>query len=212
MRSQILASPNIAPATPDLVNHYVRTFDAGNAEGRPDLTVKAVARLVEAFPHNHNLEHVLLKVAAINSLYSTKIYALPPVAENIVRLQIDAELERGELDLVNKIAIVKVGAKTRRNYSFATKYCSCHKPECYPIYDSLVAQLLCEYQKKDGFAGATDLKMEELRLYPGYRNVVDKFMAYYKLDTIGYMNVDKFLWLYGKEMFPRKPSGDAAKV
>lgn len=45
-------------------------------------------------------------------------------------------------DLIEKIANVEIGGKRRRNYSFATKYCNFHRPNVYPIYDSLVVGVL----------------------------------------------------------------------
>lgn len=45
-------------------------------------------------------------------------------------------------DLIEKIANVDFGGKRRRNYSFATKYCNFHRPDIYPIYDSLIVGVL----------------------------------------------------------------------
>jgi hypothetical protein len=36
-------------------------------------------------------------------------------------------------------------------YSFATKYCSHHKPEMYPIYDSYVDKMLGYFKKRTIF-------------------------------------------------------------
>ena len=189
-----MLSKSIIRPTPDFVERYISLFDQKGF----NITDKAITRLVKAFPHNHDLEDVLLKVVVINSLYATNIYAINDVAKRICELRIDSKLEQGSLDLVDELAIVNVRGKTRRNYSFASKYCSWHAPKIYPIYDSFVDQLLLAYQKQDKF---TVFKREELRQYAHYREVLDKFREHYELMQFGYKDLDKFLWLYGRETF-----------
>lgn len=43
---------------------------------------------------------------------------------------------------IEEIATVEIRGKARRNYSYATKCCAFHRPDLYPIYDSLVVQVL----------------------------------------------------------------------
>ena len=88
--------------------------------------------------------------------------------------------------------------KIRRNYSFASKYCSWHAPNTYPIYDSFVDQLLWAYQKQENFA---TFKREELLQYVRYREILDKFREHYALRQFSYKDLDKFLWLYSRETF-----------
>ena len=97
----------------------------------------------ELRPKNTELLDVLLKVSCLNDFYSTNIYDTHAVAKHITRLHIDGALDRGDLSLVNKIGPVKVGSKTRNFYSFATKYCSHHRPDVYPIYDRYVDKMFC---------------------------------------------------------------------
>jgi len=189
MHSQSIRTPTL-----DFVQSYILRFDQENF----GITDKAIARLIQAFPYNNCLEDVLLKVAAINSLYATNIYAIVDVAKHIYELQIDSALLQGSIELVDKIATVKVGDKIRRNYSFASKYCSWHALHIYPIYDSFVDQILWAYQKQESFA---TFKREELLQYPRYREILNKFREYYGLKQFGYKDLDKFLWLYGRETF-----------
>jgi len=196
--------PSLAIPTPDFVEGYISRF---NQEGF-GITDKAITRLVTAFPYNHDLEDVLLKVVAINSLYATNIYAIYNVAKRIHELQIDSKLGQGSLELVDEIAVVQVRGKIRRNYSFASKYCSWHAPHIYPIYDSFVDQLLWAYQRRDEFA---DFKRNDLLQYAHYREVLDKFREHYELRQFGYKDLDKFLWLYGRETFASVPQGDVAQ-
>ncbi|HMN00298.1 MAG TPA: hypothetical protein PKC99_14915 [Anaerolineales bacterium] len=187
------SQPVITP-TLDFVETYISRFDQ-EAVG---ITNKTIARLIRAFPNNYDLEDVLLKVVTINSLYATNIYAVVDVAKHISKLQIDSALAQGSLEIVDKIARVEVRGRIRRNYSFASKYCSWHAPHIYPIYDSLVDKLLWAYKEQENFAA---FKREELLEYPRYREILDKFREYYALKQFGYKDLDKFLWLYGREMF-----------
>lgn len=182
----------IRPTT-SVIESYVRQFDTTAGYAIAD---NAVSRLFQTFRQNQRLEEVLLKVAVLNSLYNTSIYALQAVAEHILELQIDTKLASGSLALIDEIAKVKIGNKVRRNYSFATKYCGWHLPEIYPIYDSYVDNLLWEYQKVDNFAA---FKRNQLLDYPNYKKLVEQFRSYYGLTQFRFKELDKFLWLYGKE-------------
>jgi hypothetical protein len=199
-----MPSQPVTTPTPDFVRGYISRF---NQEGF-GITDHALTRLVQAFPYNHDLEDVLLKVVAINSLYATNIYAIYDVAKRICELQVDSLLAQGSLELVNEIALVQVRGKVRRNYSFASKYCSWHAPHIYPIYDSFVDHLLWAYQKQDKFA---TFKREELLQYVRYRAVLDKFREHYKLKQFGYKDLDKFLWLCGRETFTPVLQGNVAQ-
>jgi hypothetical protein len=180
--------------TPALVSQYVQKFDDDFG-----LADKALAELFSAFPDNIELEHVLLKVTAVNALYFTSIWNVFPVAKHICQLNIDTKLTQGVPDLVKEIADTPgKDGKIRCNYSFATKYCSWHEPEKYPIYDSFVDQLLWEYQKGDKFS---DFKRGELwGNYLKYKSAIEEFRTHYKLRDYTLKDLDKFLWLYGKDL------------
>ena len=71
-------------------------------------------------PANTELEHILLKVTALNQFYSTNIYDTFSVSKHIRAKQIDARLANGDQLLVNELAPVTIGGKTRNFYSFAS--------------------------------------------------------------------------------------------
>ncbi len=184
----------LAQPTHDRVNEYIKKFDDSDA----GLTDQALTRLVAAFPENHDESAVLLKATTINSLYATSIYAIFQVAHHICALNIDSELTQGSLTVVDKIATITLRGKIKRNYSFATKYCSWHRPDIYPIYDSFVAQLLWAYRQRDHFA---EFKPAELWWhYHCYKDIIEQFRAYYSLDQFNFKELDKFLWKYSKEV------------
>ncbi len=159
-------------------------------------TEKALVELFTTFPQNQVLEHVLLKVATLNSLYNTNIYAVYTVAKHVHQLDIDPKLGNHSLDLVNEIATVTIRDKTRRNYSFASKYCSWHLPEIYPIYDSIVEQMIWIYQKSDRF---THFYRYELQNYVRYWGIMALFREFYGLDKFTFKEIDRFLWSYGRD-------------
>jgi hypothetical protein len=160
----------------------------------------------EYCPHNNKLDDVLLKVASLNAFYSTNIYNVYAVAHHIVSLGIDERLRQGDESLVMDIATGH-GIKYRNNgkeisfYSFATKYCSRHRPEIYPIYDSFVEELLVYLKKKDNFA---DFKREDLKNSSKYRRILLSLQIFYSLESFTLKEIDQYLWQYGKEKFPKK--------
>src|SRR3989344_2840776 len=118
---------------------------------------------LKTYPLNTNIDDVLIKVCVLNDFYSTNIFSPFTVAKHIVALKIDANLAKDNLDIVNKIGNVKMNNNKSINfYSFATKYCSHHKPTVYPIYDSYVDKILMYFKKKDNFH---DFSREDLRSY-----------------------------------------------
>lgn len=62
-----------------------------------NLTLK---KLLKRFPHNTRLDEIYLKVVALNELYSTNIYDPYTIARNILRVNIDNDLERNSLAVV----------------------------------------------------------------------------------------------------------------
>jgi hypothetical protein len=180
--------------TPALVREYIHKFDTGR-DGRVD---KALLELFRAFPQNNRMEHILFKVLGLNALYSTEIIAVQPVARHILSLNLDAKLAQGAAELVNQIARTPMkDGKVRRNYSFATKYCSWHMPAAYPIFDSVVGKLISEYQRLDRFANYT--WQHELTDYLVFKQAIEAFREKYGLSDFSFKELDKFLWSYGKE-------------
>ena len=190
-----MAPPALQEPTPSLVAEYVARFEGDDQTVATD---RVVSRLFQAHPHNRDIEDVLLKVVALNGLYSTNIYGTYAVAVHIRELGIDPQLERKSLDVVDQVARVKLGGKTKRLYSFATKYCSWHVPDAYPIYDTFIEQLLWAYREQYGFA---QFARTDLRDYPRFKEIVEWFQARYGLTEFNFKQLDKFLWRYGRELF-----------
>jgi hypothetical protein len=176
--------------TPSLVQKYVTDFEN---DSECVATDAALTLLVNTFRQNRAIEEVLLKVAAINQLYNAGVRttAIYSVAKLICKLDIDPKIVEGSLDVVNEIAYSIIGENDR--YAFATKYCHWHRPDAYPIYDSKAEAVLLTYQRADGFA---QFKKYDLRKYPLYKEVVEKFRNHYGLTGVSFRQLDKFLWRY----------------
>jgi hypothetical protein len=158
---------------------------------------EAVTKLFHTFPQNSLFEDVLLKVTVLNDLYSTNILATFAVAKHICSLDVDTLLRNRSPHAVDQIARIHLNSKPRNNYSFATKYCSWHFPNDYPIYDGYVGGLLSRYRKRDGFARFVTA---DLKQYARYKKILVAFQQYYKLEAFGFKQLDKFLWMYGKSV------------
>ena len=161
---------------------------------------------------SNDLETVLLKVTLLNSFYSTGIknIHLVAVANHIREMNVYSRLKevkksgKIDLELVNDIAYGKSKFKTEdmsNIYSFATKYCSWHQPDKYPIADSYTKGMLYYINKETSFY-CEKLTQKDLNDYKKYYEVYLSFIENLKkFGVIGeksYKEIDIFLWLYGK--------------
>ena len=168
-----------------LVRCYLKKFEQNERYYEAD---KAIKKLIHAFPSNSDLSSVLLKVTTINRLYSTNIMSPFDVAKHIITLQLDRELESGELSAIERIRYVTIAGVQKNFYSFATKYCNWHNFRAYPIYDSFVEKSLHHFNCVNG----------NLRVYNNLKASIDCFRAQNHITNFSYKQIDKYLWLYGK--------------
>jgi hypothetical protein len=187
--------------TNNLLDEYIDKF---KRDERYYIADQAIINLFEAFPENKCLEHILLKISVINDLYSTNILSTFNMAKHIQQLDIDGDLKKGEPHLVNKISaghgiVSKKNNKEINFYSFATKYCNWHNRDNYAIYDSFVRRVLMAYKLKDNFS---DFVEADLKDYIKFKRIVLDFKLFFNLTAHDLKQIDKFLWIYGKEKFP----------
>lgn len=163
---------------------------------------KALETLFTMFPNNSCVEEVLLKVSTLNDFYSTNIFSTFQVAKHIVKLNIDDNLQKGEISLVSKIANMQIDEnKVKTFYSFATKYCSHHQSLKYPIYDSYVDRVLRFFRDRDGFFS---FKNQDLKIYESFYMTILSFQKFYDLQEYSFKVIDEYLWLLGKDYFQKK--------
>ncbi len=184
----------------NLVLTYLKKWDTLENYVAQESSLKKL--FTETYPSNTNMDDVLIKVCSLNDFYSTNIFSPFSVAKHILSLQIDDRLAQSDVTLVNDLAKVTVnGIREINFYSFATKYCSHHKPNDYPIYDSYVEKLLMAYKKQDKFS---NFIKSDLKVYSKYKDILIQFRSYYNLEKFTLKDIDKFLWQFGKELFPKK--------
>ncbi len=152
---------------------------------------------------NVDLDRVLIKVSLLNDFYATNLKTSCgsfKMAKHIVSLDIDQRLRDKDLSLVNEIALVN-GKKGKKLFSFATKYCSHHLPEVYPIYDGFVKSMLGHFKREDGFAQFNDeFKVGGRKDYLEFHRLIMSFVDYYQLNDCSLKEIDRYLWLSGKEL------------
>jgi len=177
----------------DLVQKECEAFDS---EPFIKLGEDALAQLITRFPHNTDPAQVLLKVIALNQLYSTRInyIDLIPLSRYIAQLGIDKIIAQG---LPSAVELIWSCEGMRDYYSFATKFCSWHNPTTYPIYDHYVDECLWAYKKQDLFF---DFHHQDLYDYKKLVNIVATFRDHYGLSEFSFRDLDKFLWNTGKRM------------
>jgi len=168
------------------------------------LQEKALDKLFfELCPNNTDISDILLKVSTLNDFYSTNIFSVNTVAKRILSLNIDERLKSDDIKLVDDIKRVTINGKEKNFYSFASKYCSHHKPSVYPIYDSYVDRMLRYFRKRDSFSTFFD---EDLKSYVLFKDIMLAFRSFYSLEEYDLKLIDKYLWLLGKDYF-RKDYG-----
>ncbi len=118
------------------------------------------------------------------------------VATHITNVKnIDVRIQSGDATVVHDIANVfhKSKNKNVNHFSFATKYCSFHQPQKFPIYDSFVFK--CFYQlSKRGYFPETFMKKVITTNYAVFRNFYDEFMTKQPALPQDYKEVDRYLW------------------
>jgi len=186
--------------TVDLVKEECRLYDEDPFNQLGD---KALKELLEQFPKNTVVSHVLLKVLVLDRLYHTRILEIhvEPLARHIAGLEIDLLLEQSSLRAVDRIFVCP--GLNRKYYSFATKFCSWHKPAAYPIYDRYAVKCLWSYKEQETAAKQEPFKeftLEDLWYYDKFVATVTAFREYYGLDCLTFRQIDKFLWRSGERI------------
>ena len=179
------------------VNKYLNEWK--NLEGYTSQKEALNKLFLELLPGNSEIADILLKASCLNDFYSTRIFAIYPVAKHILSVKdLDKRLKAGDIKLVCELGNVKIGDNKRYFYSFATKYCSHHNPIAFPSYDSYVEKVLIYFNKVDKFSS---FRTKDLKDYRKFKGILLDFQRYYKLERFNLKEIDRYLWLLGKEFF-----------
>jgi len=190
----------IPTPSPTEIQTYLNLWDSLDNYRTQESSLRKL--FTHTYPNNTEMDDILIKVCSLNDFYSTNILKPYNVAKHILTLQIDQRLAGSDETLVKDIATGHgVGNKELNFYSFATKYCSHHRPTEYPIYDSFVEKMLRYFKNKNSsfFFEDTDLKD-----YSKYKGILRNFRVIYGLENYTLKDIDKYLWQVGKRYFPKK--------
>ena len=69
------------------------------------------------------------------------------------------------------------------------------------LYDSFVEKVLKYFRDNYNFYS---FKNKSLKDYNSFKNIIDEFKEKYGLEEFDYKKIDQFLWLFGKDYFPKK--------
>ena len=160
----------------------------------------------DKYKHNDDYGQILTKVTLLNLLYSTGIMDVKGVADHIFKhgKDIDSLMKKGDPTVVHLIAKVEHNGKPINHFSFATKYCSFHYPDKYPIYDDLVYKVLAALRTSLECGSFSPEKIKDKDYdkhaapcgYALYKTIYDRFIELYAADfpKKDYKTIDCYLW------------------
>lgn len=193
----VIVPTNIPRPSCNEVDRYLTQWNTTADYYEPENVLKNL--FTQTHPYNTSIDSIILKIAALNTVYNTYIYSVYPVAQNILSLDIDQRLCMGDETLVNEVMRVRYGAEKKTDhYSFATKYCSFHNPDAYPIYDSYVGKILQYYRDTEGFCSFRNIDLKD---YPTFKRIIAEFRRYFRLEKYTTKELDQYLWQFGKDYF-----------
>jgi len=182
------------------VDRYVKQWDGLDNYVQQESSLHKL--FTETYPHNTDMDDILIKVCSLNQFYSTNIFDVFRVADHIRKSGIDRYLRDDDMSGVNALASVTMnGGKTKNFYSFASKYFSHHRPEIYPIYDYYVEKVLLYFYRVDKFHSFTKADLKD---YRRFTETIQVFRRHYGLDKYSIKDIDRYLWQLGKEYYPRR--------
>ena len=207
---------NTEDSVPSLarLQHWNNQWDTKDLFDNYRAQEAALEWLFKTYPTNTDLNQVLIKVAALDVFYSTRIYHPTETAQHICKLKdFDERVKAGDLSLVTDVAVFTVKLKhdiKRKNivtkkkgedlkkniFSFASKYCSWHNPEAYPIYDSKVKEKLKVF--KTHLKSGLTYKKGDLNTYEGFCKAITEVRDKFCLGP-SMKQIDRYLWTWAKD-------------
>ena len=156
---------------------------------------KLTELFTKTYPKNDDYYEVWIKAQVLNSAFNVNVPEIHKVAKHIsMQKKVEVEMIRIGHGAHRK------GARNESDlYSFATKYCSfCNPPDENPIFDSNVKRALIYFKEHCGFEFNGDL-----RRYQNFVCIIKNFKKVFGLNS-SFRDVDKYLYLVGRELNPPK--------
>lgn len=177
--------------TKNFNDNYNKIFGKCNVE---DL----LREVFDDYKGNKPIKGVYVKCVLLDKTYSTNIKYMNNLVYHISQIKnFDERINKGDISLVDEIKTVKKSDNTTINYlSFASKFCSWSNSSAFPIYDTIVKDVVKYYVYS--MEELKEFKGINLDNYSNYKKVIDKIMQIYSfLDS--YKNFDIYMWTMGKE-------------
>ena len=143
------------PEPCDEIKKYLKEWEEKGHQILDD----ALNELFKKYPSNKDMNSVIIKASALNSIYHTYIVNMYGFSKHITEINnIDELIKEGKEEIIKTLGEFE----GKNNYSFATKYCSFSNPEKFPIYDRNVNLMLWKYTEIDNFY---NFKKKDLKDY-----------------------------------------------
>lgn len=173
------------------IKSYISKFDTENR-----LEEDALSIIFKTFPNNNCDTDIYIKASLLNNAYHTGIKDkdLHILCKHIASIDnLDSLIDKGNFSAVLQIGLTP--SSINNCFSFASKYCSWHNPDAFPIMDRFSRGSLYS------FCSIKNHKIKKRDLYDYFRyvEIYQQFISLCDFHNISYKDIDKFLWLYGKE-------------
>ena len=164
---------------------------------------KALEWLFKIYPANTKLNAIIIKITCLDSFYGTnltKSYKIHEVAQEILKLDFDSRVQKGDISLVDDLATFGIDKGRPKILSFASKYCVWHNygvygKDSFVILDSIVKSKLKDFNKIYEFSEKFGDK--DLENYAKYKEILENFRKFFGLKC-GLREIDWYLWRLGK--------------
>jgi hypothetical protein len=179
-----------------------RLYKSLQDASEPDNTLHFLATKLPGF----GPEETLLKVVAVNSLYSTNVYAVRRMADHVRKVMCRVRPDSDPAKVVEQLSNLppgREGEKGRRFISFASKFahffCEAIDSERFPIFDSYAVWMIQYHLGTRGCAKNDEhpyeaflQNLEQLRNQCGFRGCL--------------RDLDGYLWMAGElRSWSKKP-------
>ena len=208
-----------------IIEQYIKEFKISERAKEA-----ALEKLFLQYPENKDLSDVVIKITTLNSLYSTRlnnnrdnrkkdindrknktIIDVVSLAEHIIKNKELDDWMMSNDEEQRKKAFNYIALKDnfelpqfKKCPSFASKYCSWHNKNGYPIMDSITRKALYKINKsQESVFSFKEIKtISSLDDYNIYYKASRCFRDYVNetfLKKYTFKEIDMFLWKYGKE-------------
>ena len=179
--------------TKELIDSNIREFD--KEEKKVEDTLEFI---IKQYPNNTDIKEVMIKVAVIDSLYSSQLYRsiksdnsdkrihyIEVISKRIMKIkQLDdmllSEDKRIRMKAIRRIADAEE-SNYNRTWSFASKYCNWHNHEGFAIYDKYSRGTIYSiYKTKANGLSGKNVTYDKVLDYASYYDICEELIVVIK--------------------------------